>query len=317
MDSNSQTKTANPWAALSGSLAGTVERLAPSTVAVLGRRGHGIASGLIWRDGVLVTAAHVFRRTPAAISIVGEQGREVDAALIGLDSSTDIATFRLPEGWPAPAAIGDSASVRAGELVMVVGRASSGEPTASFGLVNRVSGPWQSWLGGQLDRLIRLDGGVYEGLSGAPVANAQGEVVGIATAALSRTYGIVVPASTVSRVVDALLTKGRVSRAFLGIGGQAVPLPAGPADDGAAMQAGTGLLVTGLVADGPAARAGLMIGDILIDVGGRPAAALHELRASLAGHVGQQVRVRLMRGGQPMELELTLAEWPAQQRRCG
>ena len=83
--------------------------------------------------------------------------------------------------------------------------------TASYGIVNRTSGPWETWLGGQLDRLIRLDGGLYDGLSGGPVADATGHVIGIASAALSRSYGIVVPVGTVDRVVDALA--GRSCRA--------------------------------------------------------------------------------------------------------
>ena len=143
--------------------------------------------------------------------------------------------------------------LKAGHFAIAVGRSGEGDTIASAGLVNRVGGPWQTWLGGPVDRLIRLDGGVYEGLSGAPVADASGAVIGIATSALSRSYGIVVPASTVSRVVDALLAHGRVARAWLGIGAQTVPLPE---TAGAAAGEKSGLLVTSLAAGGPAERAG-------------------------------------------------------------
>src|SRR5260221_588557 len=225
MESTSHNQASNPLIALSESLASVVDRMGQSAVAVRGRGRHGIASGVLWKTGVLVTAAHVFRRTPAAVSVVAADGKSLDATLIGIDSSTDIAVFRLPDEAVPAAELGDSDGVKAGHLVLAVGRSADGDLTASYGLVNRTSGAWQTWLGGHVDRLIRLDGGVYDGLSGAPVADARGFVVGIATSALSRRYGIVVPASTVSRVVDALLTKGHVSRAFLGIGAQPVPLP--------------------------------------------------------------------------------------------
>ncbi len=114
---------------------------------------------------------------------------------------------------------------RPGHVAIAVGRSGEGDTIASAGLVNRAGGPWQTWLGGPIDRLIRLDGGIYDGLSGAPVADASGAVIGTATSALSRSYGIVVPAATVSRVVDALLAHGRVGRAWLGIGAQTVPVP--------------------------------------------------------------------------------------------
>ena len=148
----------------------------------------------------------------------------------------------------APLRGGEAAPVRAGHLAIAVGRGGEGDTIASAGIVNRVGGAWQTWLGGSIDRLIRLDGGVYEGLSGAPVADASGAVIGIATAALSRSYGIVVPTATVSRVVDALLANGRVARPWLGIGAQTVPLPESA---GATAGERSGLLVTSLAAAAP------------------------------------------------------------------
>ena len=305
----------NPLAAMSNALAAVVDAVGGSTLAVLGRRG-ALASGVVWRSGVLVSAAHVFRRTPAAAAVLAADGKERDATLVGVDTSTDIAVFRLPDDDIASAEIGDAAHVKAGHLVIAIGRSGKGDVTASYGLVNRASGAWQTWLGGQVDRLIRLDGGLYDGLSGGPVADASGSVIGIATSALSRSHGIVVPSSTVSRVVDALLAKGHVSRAFLGVAAQPVPLPktaAAAASDGAERN---GLLITALAPGGPAEKAGLMIGDIVVDVAGRPATDLHELRASLADRVGEKVRIGLRRGGEPAEVTLTVGEWPSQRRAC-
>jgi len=293
-------------------IAEVVDKLGAGTIAVLGRRG-AIASGAVWRPGLVVTAAHVFRRTPAALTLVDAAGASRAATLVGIDSSTDLALFRLADADAVtPLSLAEAAPVRAGHFAIAVGRSGEGDTVASAGLVNRVGGPWQTWLGGSIDRLIRLDGGVYDGLSGAPVADADGAVIGVATAALSRSYGIVVPASTVSRVVDALLAHGRVARPWLGIGAQTVPLPE---TAGAAAGEKSGLLVTSLAAGGPAERAGLLIGDIIVRAAESAAANLRELRQALAAHVGQTVALAVLRGGAPLDLQASVGEWPGE-RRC-
>ncbi|MEO8080874.1 MAG: trypsin-like peptidase domain-containing protein, partial [Caldimonas sp.] len=266
--------------------------------------------GVAWRPGLVVTAAHVFRRTPAAVTLVAAEGRRLEATLVGIDTSTDLAVFRLVDGAAlAPVTVGDAGALRAGHLAIAVGRSGEGDAVASQGIVNRAAGPWQTWLGGEVDRLIRLDGGIYDGLSGAPVADARGQVVGIATAALSRGYGIVVPASTVSRVVDALVSRGRVARPYLGIGAQSVPLPNGAER--------SGLLVTSLADGGPAERAGLLVGDIVVSAGGAPAGDLRMLRQALSAHIGKTASLGLLRGGVPRDLDVEVGEWPAAERRCG
>ena len=300
----------DPLRAHSERTARIVDEVGAAAVAVLGRR-HTLGSGVVWRPGLVVTAAHVFRRTPAAATLVGAGGTTHAATLVGIDSATDLALFRLAEANAlAPIAVGDAATLRAGHTALVVGRSGEGDAIASAGIVNRVGGAWQTWLGGAVDRLIRLDGGVYDGLSGAPVADASGELVGVATAALSRSYGIVIPASTVDRVVDALLANGRVARPWLGIGAQAVPLDA--AAGAAAAQ--SGLLVTSLAAGGPAERAGVRIGDIIVRAAESAAANLRELRQALASHVGRSVTLGVLRGGAPLDLRAEVGEWP--ERRC-
>jgi serine protease Do len=302
----------DPLRAHSDRIARIVDDVGAASVAVNGRRG-AIASAAVWRTGLVVTAAHVFRRTPAALALVDATGRSLAATLVGIDSSTDLALFRLADEdalVPLPSA--EPAPVRAGHFAIAVGRGGDGDTIASAGLVNRVGGRWQTWLGGSVDRLIRLDGGVYDGLSGAPVADADGAVIGVATAALSRSYGIVVPASTVTRVIDALLGHGRVARPWLGIGAQTVPLPEAA---GAATGDKSGLLVTSLAAGGPAERAGLLIGDIIVRAGDGAAADLRDLRQSLAAHVGRNVGLSVLRGGAPLDLQTSVGEWPGE-RRC-
>ena len=103
----------------------------------VGRR-HAVASGVVWRDGLVVTAAHVFRRTPAAATLVGADGRAVEATLVGIDSPTDSRCFAWSASTALPAlAIGDAAIVRAGHVAIAVGRSGDGDTLASAGLVNR------------------------------------------------------------------------------------------------------------------------------------------------------------------------------------
>lgn len=291
----------------SQALAAVVENVGASTLAVLGR-GRVFASAVVWRDGLVVTAAHVFRRTPAAATFATAAGETLTAALVGIDSSTDLALFRLPEGCAiSPVVSGGATGVRAGHVLVAVGRDAEGDLIASAGIVNRAGGAWQTWLGGHLDRLIRLDGGIYEGLSGAPVADAAGSVIGIATSALSRSYGVVVPAATISRVVDALLAHGRIARPRLGIGAQPVPLPSG--------EGRSGLLVTSLLTGGTAEQAGLFIGDIVVEAAGTPVADLGALRHALAAHVGASVTLAVLRGGVAMALACSVGEW-SDERSC-
>jgi len=310
------TAATDPLTAHSNRIAEIVARVGASTVAVIGRR-DAVASGVAWRPGLVVTAAHVFRRTPAAVTLVGADARSFSATLVGIDSATDLALFRLAdESAVPPVALGDTGAVRVGHFAIAVGRSGEGDTVASAGLVNRAGGPWQTWLGGPIDRLIRLDGGIYDGLSGAAVADASGAVIGTATSALSRSYGIVVPGATVSRVVDALLAHGRVGRAWLGIGAQAVPLGDAPGAAAAASAEPGGLLVTSLAKGGPAERAGLRIGDIIVRAAGSAAASLGELRRALAEHIGQAVTLAVLRGGVALDLQAQVDEWPGERRCC-
>ncbi|MEP6740098.1 MAG: S1C family serine protease [Caldimonas sp.] len=319
MNNEHSSTAASPLQAYSAAIAAIVDQIGASTVAVLGRR-HAVASGVVWRKGLVVTAAHVFRRTPVAVTLVGAGGKSLAATLVGIDSSTDLALFRLAdENVLAPVVPGDASHVQAGHLAIAVGRSGEGDTLASHGIVNRAGGPWQTWLGGHVDRLIRLDGGVYDGLSGAPVADASGAVIGVATAALSRSYGVVVPASTVERVVVALLANGHVARAWLGIGAQPVPLPnptqKSPEKSTEKTADKTGLLVTSLAAGGPAERAGVLVGDIIVSAGGEAAGNLRELRHVLSVHIGKTVTLAVLRGGVPVEVHTEVGEWPAE-RRC-
>jgi S1-C subfamily serine protease len=214
----------NLLAAFTEQMAAPIEALGRHVVAVqVGR--HECVSGTLWRAGTIVTVAHALRHA-GDVPVVLPDGSPARAHLAGIDASTDLAALRAEAGAFEPAPLGDDASIRIGHWVCAVARGPGGELAADQGIVGRTGGAWQTWRGGRIDRLIRLDGGLQSGFSGAPIAAAHGRVIGIATAALARGYGIVIPARTVNRVVDALLAHGRVAHGYLGVGIQTVELPA-------------------------------------------------------------------------------------------
>jgi S1-C subfamily serine protease len=276
----------------------SVARLAASVLAVSTRRHR--SAGVLWRPGVLVGSASALWRV-ASVSLTLPNGEQVQGELRGVDMATDLAAVQFESGSLAPAELRADPDVRVGDFVFAVGREPSGLTQASFGHIGMVGGEWRTWRGGRVDGLIRLDGGLYPGLAGAPVADADGQVLGIASDAFSRHHGVVLPAATVDRVLDQLLTHGRVQQGYLGIAAQ----PVRAVLDGASV---TGLLVSSLVDDGPAARAGLLVGDVIVQVGSLAVGTLDALRDLL--QIGTQVQLTVARGGQAQSFSMDVATRP-------
>ena len=284
-------------------LPSSVARLAASVLGISTRRHR--SAGVLWRPGVLVGSATALWRV-SSVSLTLPDGEQVQGELRGFDMATDLAAVQFESGTLSPAEQGADPDLRVGDFVFAVGREPSGLTQASFGHVGMVGGEWHTWRGGRVDRLIRLDGGLYPGLAGAPVADADGQVLGIASDAFSRHHGVVLPSATVNRVLDQLLTHGRVQQGYLGIAAQSVRAVL----DGAPV---TGLLVSSLADDGPAARAGMLVGDVIVKVGSAAVGTLDALRDLL--QVGAQVQVTVARGGQVQSLSLEIAPRPS--GRCG
>jgi len=273
-----------------------VERLAASVVCLATRR-HG-SSGVLWRNGVAVGSASALWRA-SQVSLVLPDGEQVPGEVRGIDGGTDLAAVTFASGTLPVAERAAAAAARVGHFVFAVGRKPSGLVQASFGHVGSVAGEWRTWRGGRVERLIQLDGGLYPGFEGAPVAEESGQVLGIASSAFSRHHGVVLPVATVDRVLDQLLAHGHVKQGYLGIAAQ----PVRATLDGAPVD---GLLVSSVADDGPAARGGLQVGDVIVKVGGEPVGSLEALRGLL--EVGAQVRVLVSRGGHAKELSLEVAQ---------
>jgi S1-C subfamily serine protease len=293
---------------LSNDLASAVEHVARAVVTVHARP-RLPSTGVLWRPGIVVTAEHTVR-VDEEIRVSWSDGRAAPATLVGRDPGTDLAVLRIEESDRPVAEVGDSADLKVGNLVLAVGYG----PRASWGVVSAVGGAWRTWRGGEVDRLLRVDLVLYPGFSGGPLVDASGKVAGLVTSGLSRQLELAVPASTVTRVVDELLATGRVSRGYLGIGLQPVALP--EALRRLAPGSGArGLIVVRVEADGPAARAGLMLGDVLVTLEGTPLHDPGDVQAAIAGRrVGTAVTISLVRAGAHVEVAITLAERPSRRR---
>jgi S1-C subfamily serine protease len=294
----------------SDQLANAVERAARSIVTVAARPRQP-ASGIIWNAGqetIVLTADHVVEREEN-ITVILPDKREIKAQLIGRDPSTDLAALRLPtldlgtESVPAETAEG----LRVGHLVLAVGRPSSDGPRVSFGVVSALDGPRRSWHGGEIEGIIYADVTLYPGFSGGPLVDLAGRVVGMNSSQLTR-QSSAVPVATLRRVAHTLLTHGRMRRGYLGIGAQQVPLPAALAQKAGLTQE-TALLIVTVEPNSPAEQAGLLMGDLLVTLGGRPITDVAALHAQLGSdRLGQTLTAKVIRGGVPHELNVTIAE---------
>jgi S1-C subfamily serine protease len=294
------------FSALSREIAGLVERVGGRVVAVNGGSRYG-ASGIHWRPGVIVTAELALERDEN-LSVTLPGGREVAASLAGRDPSTDIAVLRFEADGLPVVDIGDASELHAGHLALAIGD-RAGVPTASLGIVGFAGGAWESARGGVIDGLIRLDLTLSASAEGGAVVDAEGRVVGMAVFAPRRRV-LVIPARTIDRVVDPLLAKGRIPRGYLGAGLHRVELPVQAGAKDAVRQ--HGLLVISIDPKGPAAPAGVRIGDIITQWNGTALTRVRELMRELGpDSVGRSVELRLLRGDAEVMLRVTLGERPA------
>lgn len=281
---------------LSRLMAETIATTLPAVVRL--RRTRFPASGTVWSsDGLVVTAAHVLgRRDRGTVELA--DGTEVEAKVLGRDPSTDLALLRIA-AEPAVPPWADADSLALGHLALAVGRTPSG-PTASWGVIGTLGGPWRTRAGGQITRHIDVDGSLPPGCSGGPLVVPGVGLVGLNTHALLR-GGTTIPRETIERVVDQLARDGKVSRGYLGAGVQTVQLPAP-----GARNARMALLVTSVDADGPAAAGGLGVGDALLSIDGRGLERPDDLLAALAPLADAKVKFEIHRGGELTTIELTL-----------
>jgi len=310
--SSSSAGAAGVLAALSDDLAAAVERAGRSVVAIHARR-RIPSSGIVWRPGVIVAASHTISREED-ITLTLPDGATAPAVLAGRDDAIDLAVLRTEVAGLEPAERGAAAALRPGSIVLAIGRPGA-SVTASLGLVSAVGGEWRTWQGGRIDRFVRLDLSIYDGFSGGALVEAGGRALGLNTSGLARGLPLTIPAATVEQAAERILSGGRLTRGYLGLASQPVRLPDGLRQ---ALHIGGdfGLVVVNLEPDGPADRAGVLLGDILVALDGTPVTDPRDVLAALAPEkVGQVIRAAVLRGGQPTDLSITVGQRPTGRRR--
>ena len=298
-------ESTNPLVAFSDHAAQLVERTARSIVAVHGG-GRGSSSGIHWRSGVIVTAEEVLERDEN-IKLTLPSGHVADASLAGRDPTTDVAVLRFqPDGLPV--ATTAEASLHAGHVVLAVGN-HDGAPLAALGIVALAGGAWHSVRGGTIDSLIRLDLALSAAAEGGALVDLQGRVIGM-TVLGPRRRALSIPSSTINRTVDQLLARGHVFRGYLGAGLQTMKQER--ASDGSqASGIRRGVLVVSIDPNGPSARAGMLVGDIVTAWNGQPIERVREVMRLLGPEsIGSTVDLGLIRGGAPSALRVVIGERP-------
>jgi len=298
----------SPLQVLSDGLTGAVAQAARSVVAIHARA-RIPSSGVVWRDGVIVSAHHTVKKDDD-IAITLDGGASARASVVGRDPSTDIVVLQLQNGAAPTAAEIAREAPRVGQLVLAVGRPGGDGATASLGIVSAVGGSWHSWAGGEIDRFVRLDLAIYDGFSGGALVDAAGRVLGLNSSSLARGSAVTLPVATVERVVTQLLATGKVERGYLGVAMQPVRLT-GALAARLALREEVGLLVVHVEPDGPADRAGVLLGDVIIGAEGRPVTDLDDLLSLLHGdRIGTSVPLRVVRGGTLLELSVAIGARP-------
>jgi len=291
---------------LSNDIADLVERISPHVVAVQARRSF-YSSGVVWREGIIVSAAHTIRREED-ISITFGAAEQAKAKLVGKDAGTDLAVLAVDRSDIRPVTSAGSENPRLGDIALIVGRSPNSGPNASFGIVSAVSGPWRTWRGGQMDQYIRLDAALFAGSSGGAVVDQTGRVLGIATNVLSRVAGLAVPAATIDRVVALLLKKGGVPTAYLGVGLHPVPIPESMQQK-LSVKEPRGLMILAVESGSPAEHAAMLIGDIILALDGVGIGDLENVQSLLGpDRIGSPVHLKIVRGGELKEITIVPAE---------
>lgn len=298
-------------AALSNEGAAAIEKAAKSVVAVNARR-RIPSSGVLWKQGIIVTADHTIGREED-IHIVLPGGASAEATLAGRDASTDLAILKLNAsetdgGDLALPETTDAKALKPGHWLLLAGRTYEGDTRGGGAMVSVAAGEWKTWRGGALDQTIRVDRNLHPNFSGGPAIDDRGRVLGIATSGLSRIGAMVIPASTVNRVVEELAKKGHIGRGYLGVGMQIVRLPQALRES-LKLSSETALMILSVEQGGPAEKAGIAMGDVLVAMEGRAVSDTDDLQQLLtSANIGKTLKATLIRAGALKEVPVTIAE---------
>jgi S1-C subfamily serine protease len=303
----------------------SAERVSPSVVCIQvtgrpkGRRRQGpqeitgSGSGFVFTpDGFILTNSHVVHGA-SKIDVTLMDGRQFQAQLIGDDPDTDLAVIRVAAPNVVPAQLGESQSIRVGQLVIAIGNPFGFQYTVTAGVVSALGRSLRAQSGRLMDGVIQTDAALNPGNSGGPLVNSRGEVIGVNTATILPAQGICFATSidTAKFVAGRLIRDGKISRSYIGVAGQNVPVPRRivrfyqlPVE--------TAVLVVSFETNGEASaakEAGLLAGDLVVEFDGLPIRGIDDLHRLLTDErIGKRVPVTVIRGVQKLALELVPKE---------
>lgn len=295
----------NPLVAFSDALADAAEKAGASTLTVDARR-RMPASGIAYAADLVLTADHVLERDED-IRVFLPDGSQVKGHLAGRDPGSDLALLRIEGNSLLPAELA-SQPARVGQIALALGRPSPEGIQASLGVVSAIGGPVRTRRGSLLEHYLRTDAIAFPGFSGGPLIDAAGQVQGVNTSGLAPGLSLTIPSAAAWQIARALAAHGVVRRGYLGIRSQPVAIPAAQRQ-ALGREQEAGLLLVSIEEDSPAARGGLLVGDILVGLAGQSLEDPDELLARLSGDlVGKSTPVEVLRGGMPATLQVEIGE---------
>lgn len=304
--------------AYSHAVVSVVERVGPAVVSLTaGARRAGRGAGVVGAgsgvivtpDGYVLTNSHVVSGA-SKLEMTLTDGRTLGATLVGDDPATDLAVVRADASGLPAATLGESATLRAGQLVVAIGNPLGFQSTVSAGVVSALGRSLRSATGRLIENIIQTDVALNPGNSGGPLVDTRAHVIGINTAIIAMAQGLsfAIPIDTAKWVLSELLTRGRVRRAYLGLTGQTRPVDRRVARE-LALTSARAVEVLGVEARGPAAVAGVREGDLIIAVNDRAVQSVDDLHRMLVGWpAGEAIKITLLRGDRRLEVAVVPAE---------
>src|SRR5437667_7888794 len=309
----------------SRTVTGVVEKVAPAVVNIRVRHGGharqdgpgGTGSGfVIAPDGYVLTNSHVVHDA-SRFEVTVAEGRVFSATLVGEDPETDLAVIRVNASQLARARLGDSRSVRVGQIAIAIGSPFGFHQTVTAGVVSALGRSMRSQSGRLIDNVIQPDAALNPGNSGGPLVNSSGEVIGVNTAIIHPAQGIcfAIASNTAEFVAAWLIKEGRIRRSWIGVAGQNVAIHRRVIRFHR-LAVDHGILVAGFEPGSPASRAGLREGDIIVAFEGEPVSGIDDLHRHLVGAaIGVPAELTLIRHTEKLNLTVTPEELaPANQK---
>jgi S1-C subfamily serine protease len=290
------------------------EEVGPSVVNLEVRRrtGERLGSGsgfIITPDGFVLTNSHVVHGAER-VEVTLADGRRPDAQVVGDDPHTDLAVLRIYAPQLHPVRLGDSRSVRVGQVAIAIGNPYGFQCTVTAGVVSALGRSFRATTGRLIDDIIQTDAALNPGNSGGPLVNSRGEVIGVNTAVILPAQGIcfAIAINTAKYVAGWLIKDGKIPRSYIGVGGQNVPLHRRLVRH-YRLAASSGVRVIAVAPGSPAERAGLREGDLMVDFNGQPIPSIDALHKLLtADHIGVESRLAILRGTEKLSLPITPQE---------